>query len=391
MVMGVGGARSLSVILTLQDRFSKQMKVARAEVDRFGQTTARTTKELDKGFKQNEQSVSKFLLALRRNFLAVTAVIGAGIGLAAMFISASRDHARSITILDGALQALGTSWDEQRIAIEGLLTVLGNSTGASDATMIGALVTLIRETGNLDYAMKLLPASLGLAARSGLDVGASAQLIADALKGDKGAVTKLAELGLNLGTAATEGEKLKEVLEFTAGWAEKNNDAVSQLNQKWQEMKRIVGEELTPVLEPLLDLMIQLAPAVTAMFEVLVMQLQLVLAPLLALQGTIKSVRKLLGLNEDTPVTKSKVPLGADSGFTSTNDVWGGSGNPALEIGQQTMGPFPDPWSHVTEGDSGGVAQGMSVTIVSNGDLDFERRVREQLDSIYRQGWRPNS
>ena len=387
--MVMAGARSLSVVLTLQDKFTRQMRVARAEVDKFGQTTSKHTKAIDEGFKKNEQSVTKFLMALRRNILAVTAVIGAMIGLTTMFVSATRDHARSVTVLDGALQAIGTSWAEQRNRIEDLLKVVGGSTGATEGTMIGALTTLIRETGNLDTAMKLLEPTFGLAARTGIPVADAATLIAEALKGDEGAVKKMEELGLNMDSGARAGGRLNAILEFTDGWATKNVDSVSKLQQKWDEFKLMMGEKLVPVIVELLDLLLQFAPAIEAFAIAAVAMIKIIVAPLLALQATIEAIKKLLGLDQEEDPESGFKFGGGDSGGNGASRTWE-TDPPELLPGGQIPWVPNDPWAGIGEQPGGIIGQGMNVTIVSNGDLDFERRVTSQLDSIYRSGWRPN-
>lgn len=387
--MVMAGARSLSVVLTLQDKFTRQMRVARAEVDKFGQTTTKHTKAIDEGFKKNELSVTKFLLALRRNILAVTAVIGTMIGLTAMFVSAARDHARSVTVLDGALQAIGTSWAEQKNRIEDLLKVVGGSTGATEGTMIGALTTLILETGNLDTAMKLLEPTFGLAARTGIPVADAATLIAEALKGDEGAVKKMEELGLNMDSGARAGGRLNAILEFTDGWATKNVDSVSKLQQKWDEFKLMMGEKLVPVIVELLDLLLQFAPAIEAFAIAAVAMIKIIVAPLLALQATIEAIKKLLGLDQEEDPESGFKFGGGDSGGNGASRTWE-TDPPELLPGGQIPWVPNDPWAGIGEQPGGIIGQGMNVTIVSNGDLDFERRVTSQLDSIYRSGWRPN-
>ena len=427
MVMSaVSGARQLSVILTLQDRMSRQMALARAQVDSFGRSAQRSGKQAQASFDGANRSTSNYLLALRRNFLAWLAVAGAGIGIWASFVRAAQEQRQSLTILDGALRAAGTTWAEQRDLIMATVNALERKTSFSDEQQIQALTRLLLGTREFNIALGLLEPTLGLAARTGLDVAAAADLIAGVLRGDDGAIKKAEELGLTFDDVNSAAGRLNAILAFTEGWAEKNKDAYKDFANAVQDLHAAIAEELLPTLLPLigtLTLLVEKAEIAGLAFRVLFYNITLPFKLLTeAIKFVIDSVETLketftpLGeafkkpfegivewfrgringmigvLNAAIESVNAFIPFGNP---IPTVPPIGAPGAPPIGTpGAPPPGAPGEPWfpgmppGAVNPG--GGSPIVNNISIASYGDLDFERRVQGKLDDLYRAGWRPS-
>ena len=437
--MVFGAARNLSVILTLNDRMSKQLAVARAQVDKFGKATTKTGTDTQKAFQKAGQAQSRMILDLRRSMLAWLAVAGAGIGIWAALVRASQQYKASITTLDGALQSVGTSWEDQKDRILDVIDALKQKTSFSDKDQLDALRRLVLLTGNFDTALGLLEPALGLAARTGLSVADAADLIAKILKGDDGAVEQAAALGFKFDDVTTAAGRMNAILEFTEGWASRNKDAYKDFTNELAEFQRVIAEEVLPTITPFIEAMTDFLEAVgnssgamdtiAASFNAIlgptkflldlirrivdffenppditggpwasaVDGLLLILSPLKSMLDGIMSVwRSLFGGEETTPLAEPEpieFPGSEINEGAPPSAIEGDQGGPYPPIyGDDYGGEFegiygPPSRSRTGMGASNG---GMSFNIISNGDLDFERRVRGQLDSIIRSGWRPN-
>ena len=443
--MVFGAARNLSVILTLNDRMSKQLAVARAQVDKFGKATTKTGTDTQKAFQKAGQAQSRMILDLRRSMLAWLAVAGAGIGIWAALVRASQQYKASITTLDGALQSVGTSWEDQKDRILDVIDALKQKTSFSDKDQLDALRRLVLLTGNFDTALGLLEPALGLAARTGLSVADAADLIAKILKGDDGAVEQAAALGFKFDDVTTAAGRMNAILEFTEGWASRNKDAYKDWTNELAEFQRVMAEEVLPTVTPFIEAMTEFLKVVsgspTAMAAIgeafkamlgptvvlvdalkriidffknppdlgvgsawsgAVDTLLLILSPLKSVLDNIISAWKFLFGGDDKATTSSAEPEQHSNPFPGVDDENAGA-PPSAIIGDQG-GPYPpiygDDYGGEFEGIYGPPSRsrtgmgasngGMSFNIISNGDLDFERRVRGQLDSIIRSGWRPN-
>ncbi len=419
MVMAaLGAGRQLSVILTLQDKFSRQMKAASGELTKFKGNATATTAATKKGFDDAERSTSKFLLTLRQNFLAWTAAAGAGLGVWLQLVSIAAEYRRTLTTLDGALVAVGTSWDEQRERIEKTVKALQDATSFPAADQLKALSALVLELGNVDAALALLEPSLGLSARTGMTLVESAKLLADALKGEDGAIAKAAELGLNLDGTTSSAERFSEILEFTEGWAIKNKDAYKDMSNAVTQLQLDLSEKLLPALKPIVDTLSELvamAGPATAIFGSLAAQLLLpfeVLKRIIdGVQAGIESVKQsargvgsffedmLNGMIAVYNNTVARLP-----GIDRIEPIGGAPTAPGwpTDTGPAPIGPFPSPWPIDTGPPAIGpfpapippgppstdeIQGGNTINITSYGDIDADRRIRSQVESALRAGY----
>ncbi len=413
MVMAaLGGARQLSVILTLQDKFSRQMKAASGELTKFKGNAVATTTATKRGFDDAERSTSKFLLTLRQNFLAWTAAAGAGLGVWLQLVSIAAEYRRTLTTLDGALVAVGTSWDEQRERIEKTVKALQDATSFPAADQLKAFSTLVLELGNVDAALSLLEPSLGLSARTGMTLVESAKLLADALKGEDGAIAKAAELGLNLDGTTSSAERFSEILEFTEGWAVKNKDAYKDLSNSAAELQRTLAEDLLPALKPIVDTLtelVKLAGPASEVFGALAAQLLLpfeVLQKIIdGVQTGIESVKQsargvgqffedmlngMITVYNNTvarfPFVDPIAPIGGTVTPPPDHTLLPGPVWPT-DPGPPAIGPFPAPQPPQGPPTTDRIQGGVTFNIQSYGDIDADRRIRSQVESALRAGY----
>lgn len=187
---------------------------------------------------------------IRQAGLLLAGFGAAGMAILGLTVKAAQEARTSINQLDAALRNAGTSYRDVGRAIEDVLDVQQRKTNFSDEQQRAALTQLVSITGDYRASLEALPAVLDLAAGKGMDLELTSTLVARALEGQTGALTRY---GIQLQEGASRTEVMTAILERFGGQAEASADPFRQFSNAVNELREAIGEQLIPLLTPFID------------------------------------------------------------------------------------------------------------------------------------------
>ena len=212
-------------------------------------------KGAEEGFKKTQSAFGKMTSKIEQHRkkigLGLTAMGGGVVALGASALKSSQEQAIGIRQLDTALANVGTSYDAQREAIEKVISAQQAKTNFGDEEQRAALMNLVGVTGDYESAMSSLPAVLDLAAARGMDLQAASTLVARAVSGETGALTRY---GVSVEKGASSTEVITAIMAKFGGQAESAADPMIQLKNRVGDLQQEFGNALLPVLTVLADL-----------------------------------------------------------------------------------------------------------------------------------------
>ena len=200
--------------------------------------------------------------ALKKAILPATAAVAAlGAVLVTAVKSAVQDEVAQQE-LARVLQKTTKATDTQIKAVEEWITLQGKVLGITDNDLRPAYAGLLRATNSVTKAQKLSAIAFDVAAAKGLPLKTVTNALEKAYGGNYIALTKLApEYRDMIKNGASFEEVMKKVAEATggaaAGAANTTAGKMQRLKVRFDELKETVGALLLPVLEKLLDIIME--------------------------------------------------------------------------------------------------------------------------------------
>lgn len=223
-------------------------------VEKLGQTSERSLSLLDKlkagfaigvGLEGAKQGVEK---------------LGQGLSKLAQFgidsARAAEDDARAQALLASTIHNTTSATTAQIAGTDSYITKLSLASTVADDQLRPALATLVRSTGDLTSAQRLLGLSLDVSAGTGADLGTVSDSLAKALQGNtKGLRSLTPELGKLIKDGASASEILAKLTDTYRGQAAEfaANNSFGKLSVAVDEAKETIGKAFLPILQTAAD------------------------------------------------------------------------------------------------------------------------------------------
>lgn len=183
--------------------------------------------------------------------MAAAGTLGAGLYKLAQ--GAIEDQ-QAQALLAQQLKNTTNATDEQIASVEQLIDVLQRATGISDSELRPAFASLVRSTGSVSKAQKLLGISMDIARGTGKDLSAVVLAVGKAANGQVGAITRL---GIPLDAATKKSGDFNKVLEIltkqfggqAAVYAETYAGKIDRAKVAIDEAKESIGKGFVPIVE----------------------------------------------------------------------------------------------------------------------------------------------
>lgn len=196
--------------------------------------------------------------------IAMTAAGAAITGVAVLAIKSSQEQAIGISLLDKALERVGTSYGNEKTAIEASISALMAKTNFSDEAQRQSLTRLVTLTGDYQQSLAALPTVIDMAAALQMDLDTASLLVSKALEGNTSALTRY---GITLEEGATATEIMAALTEKFGGSAAAAADPLVQLQNQLGELLQVVGDVLIPTLNTVLPIITDVVRTVGAWAE----------------------------------------------------------------------------------------------------------------------------
>ena len=205
-------------------------------------------KNAEAGFKRTQSAFGKMTDGIKKHRKAIgvgLAAIGAGItGLAGLAVKSSLEQQVGINRLDQALKNVGQSYDDQRAAIEEVISAQQRKTNFGDEAQRDALQKLVTIGGQWEGTLDALKITTDVAAGANIDLSAAALLVGKAIAGE---TSSLSRYGILLEEGATRTEIMAALIAQFGGAAEAAADPLTQLKNRLGDMLQVVGDVLLPM------------------------------------------------------------------------------------------------------------------------------------------------
>jgi len=210
--------------------------------------------------------------------LGGAAIVGAfaAVGKGIMDLATLADQEqRGIILLGQAVKNTGADWDVASAAIETYLTKELARTALDDGPGRAAIQKLTETTGDYKVALDLMALTQDLAASTGMDLTAAAQIVGRVHEGNTGILSRYG-IVVEEGTSATDALKLMsdkfsgsaEALGHTMG------GATERMSIGWGNIKETIGAALLQAVQPIMEKLAELAQAVLPIVEQALAKLQ---------------------------------------------------------------------------------------------------------------------
>jgi ABC-type transporter Mla subunit MlaD len=208
-------------------------------------------------FKKLETNGQKAAFAIKK------AAVPAGLALAALGAVAF-DAVKAFAEDDAAAQKLATTLrnttgatDAQVAAVEDFITETSKAAAVADDELRPALDKLVRGTGDVTKAQKLLSLALDVSAGTGKDLGSVSDALSKAFNGNLGPLRKLdPALADLIKSGASVDEVFQAMSETFAGQADTaantTQGKMKNLGIQMGELKESIGQAVLPLVEKML-------------------------------------------------------------------------------------------------------------------------------------------
>lgn len=217
---------------------------------------------------------------LAKQFLPFVTVVGGAtfaISKLTNFVSdsikESEDFRQVLVRVRSAIETTGGSWEKSGKAVEEWANALQRSTRFSDTQAISALDALTRATGSLEIAQKASVLAMDISVRTGKEFASTLDLVKRLILGQN---LSLREAQREFGNVLSGAEDTKEALKRLAlayegaALAEKSlTSETSKLKNEWEDLKKNLGNAITPALLTLTETLNNLFPSLAKVGVVL--------------------------------------------------------------------------------------------------------------------------
>lgn len=244
----------LQLILTAVNRMSGQVESATRSlkgIELQAQKTQAATTRMSAGF----ATAAKSIVGLAAGYLTLRA----GIGLLQASVLAARESADEQIALRDQVKATGVSWEKYSESVNATVKEVSRYAGIVDEEVSFALRQLILVSNNVAESQRNLSLVFDLAAAKGIDVRASADLVARSMAGNIEIlgryIPEVRDLINALGENATAAQKaeaamalLRQRVSGSGGAMSEATRATRDLTLAWDEFKETLGQKVEPVL-----------------------------------------------------------------------------------------------------------------------------------------------
>lgn len=216
-------------------------------------------------FQKLETAGQKAQFVIQKSAVPAAAALGVLTYAAFDAVKAFAEDEKSAVALATTLQNVTNATDKQVDSIEDFITKTSFAVSVADDQLRPALGNLVRATGDVAQAQKLLGLALDISAGTGKDLGAVSEALGKAFNGTLGPLKKLdPALATLIEEGATTGEVFKALSETFGGQAAAAADTTAGrmegLKIRMDEVKESIGEAVMPIVEKLM-------PAFTSMSD----------------------------------------------------------------------------------------------------------------------------
>lgn len=221
----------------------------------------------DKGLKQAQAQFGAFGSSMKKLVGgAIAAVsIGAVVSTLTSAAKAASDDAKSQILLAQQMRNTAQASDEQIASVENSISALSVMAGVADDQLRPAMASLVRATGDVSQAQDLLGVSLDVAAATGKDLQSVSLAIGKATAGQTSQLFRM------IPALKGSDDWMGKLRESTAGMAEAagNADPYMRLTVVFDELKETLGKAVLPLINVMIDALVQLTPILTTVFNAL--------------------------------------------------------------------------------------------------------------------------
>lgn len=232
-------------------------------------------KKAVKEFKRLEKTSDKVAFAMKKAFVPATAAV-AGLGAAAVVATkAAVEDAKQQDELARQLKVTTDATDAQVAAVEDYIAQTEMAAAVSDTELRPAFANLVRATGDVTEAQKLMTLALDVAAGTGKDLETVSEALQEAYKGEVGPLKELDRSLTDLiSTGADADVVMGQLADTFGGAAAANTETVAGrfelMDIQIQNAKESIGLALLPILEKLLPVLEDVATFVSENTDLIV-------------------------------------------------------------------------------------------------------------------------
>jgi hypothetical protein len=181
-----------------------------------------------------------------------SAALGTAVKLGIDFAKAAEEDARGQKLLETTIRNTTAATVEQISGTDDYIKKLSLASTVIDDQLRPALATIVRSTGDLGTAQKVLSVALDVSAGTGKDLGSVSEALSKAIQGNTKSLKLLApELGTLIKDGASANEILAALSRIYKGQAADfaNNNSFGKLAIAAQEAKETLGTAFLPVVQ----------------------------------------------------------------------------------------------------------------------------------------------
>jgi hypothetical protein len=198
-------------------------------------------KEQLRGLGDRARATADKLRGMRGPLLGIAAAAIGGLGMA---VKLAEEERIGINRLDVALRSVGTSYFEQKKAIEAVVAAQQIKTNFGDEEQRDALTKLILTSGDYADSLAALPVLLDMAAAMGMNLENSSMLLGRGLSGN---VEMFKRYGIEIEKGSDATAVITALTEKFGGQAEAAATPITQLKNRLGDVAQAIGVVLVPV------------------------------------------------------------------------------------------------------------------------------------------------
>lgn len=241
--------QALSIVLRLKDEASKQLDTFRSKVD-----------SISKSMGPAMDISKKFALAL-----AGVGAVAVGFGVVA--VKAAMESEVQMAKFAATMKTIPGATDASTKAILANAKAMQKK-GFDDDESANVMAKLYQRTNDVNKAMKLTALAADLSRAKNISLSDAGNLVNMTLSGNQKA---LKAYGIEISDTLSPVDALAELQKKVAGqsdaYTETLQGKLTVLKGKWDDIVKVIGKDLLPLLKPLIDKAILLAEQFTVWYE----------------------------------------------------------------------------------------------------------------------------
>lgn len=213
-----------------------------------------------KEFKKLEGAGAKAGFALKKAFVPATAALAGLTAAAGLSVKAAIEDTAQQAELARTLKATTDATTAQVEAVEAYIAETEKAVAVSDAELRPAFANLVRATGDVTKAQKLMTLALDVAAATGKDLETVTEALQEGFQGEVGPLKELDKsLTDMIASGASADEVMAQLADTFGGAAQESTETLEGrfklMKIELDNAKEAIGMALLPVLEQLLPIL----------------------------------------------------------------------------------------------------------------------------------------